>query len=159
MTAHSILSALFQRIKEGCPLQLDAGQKCYRVNRMLFCFEGYFTAPINALSASSDGQQQPSTPLFGFGASLSTSISTGQPVIGAPVKKSVLADVPVKKSVLALFLTTTDGKKISVFVAFGRAGGANASALVALPDAFAGGVVEWGLLSGRSFQHRLEPCK
>jgi hypothetical protein len=37
------------------------------------------------------------------------SISTGQPVIGAPVNKSVLAELPVKKSVLALFLTTTDG--------------------------------------------------
>jgi hypothetical protein len=37
------------------------------------------------------------------------SISTGQPVIGAPVNKSVLAELPVKKPVLALFLTTTDG--------------------------------------------------
>jgi hypothetical protein len=118
----------------------------------------YFTAPINALSASSDGQQQPSTPLLGFGASSSTSISSGQPVIGVPVNKSVLVDVPVKKSVLALFLTTSDGKKISVFVAFGVEG-SNASALVALSDVFAGGVVKWRLLSGWSFQHRLDPCK
>jgi hypothetical protein len=118
----------------------------------------YFTAPINALSASSDGQQQPSTPLFGFGAWPSTSISTGQPVIGAPINKSVLVDVLVKKSVLALFLTTTDGKKISVFVAFG-AEESNASALVALSDVSAGGVVERRLVSGWSFQQRLEPCK
>lgn len=109
----------------------------------------YFTAPINALSASDDGRQQPSTRL-GFGAWLSTSISTGQPVIGVPVNKSVLVDVPVKKSVLALFLTTSDGKKISVFVAFGVEG-SNASALVALSDVFAGGVVERLLLSGWSF--------
>ena len=120
--------------------------------------EAHLTASTNALSASSDGQQQPSTPLFGFGAWPSTSISTGQPVIGAPVNKSVLADVPVKKSVLALFLTTTDGNKISVFVAFGVEG-SNASALVALSDAFAGGVVERRLLSGWTFQQRLEPCK
>jgi hypothetical protein len=118
----------------------------------------YFTAPINALSASSDGQQQPSTPLSGLGAWPSMSISTGQPVIGAPVNKSVLAELPVKKSVLALFLTTTDGKKISVFVAFGREG-SNANALVALSDVLAGGVVERRLLSGWSFQQRLEPCK
>jgi hypothetical protein len=96
--------------------------------------------------------------LFGFGAWPSTSISTGQPVIGAPVNKSVLVDVPVKKSVLALFLTTTDGKKISVFVAFG-AEESNASALVALSDVSAGGVVERRLVSGWSFQQRLEPCK
>ena len=118
----------------------------------------YFTAPINALSASSDGQQQPSTPLLGFGAWPSTSISTGQPVIGAPVNKLVLVDVLVKKSVLSLFLTTTDGKKISVFVAFGREG-SNASALVALSDVLAGGVVERRLVKGWSFQQRLEPCK
>jgi len=118
----------------------------------------YLTAPINALSASSDGQQQPSTPLLGFGAWPSTSISTGQPVIGAPVNKLVLADVLVKKSVLAPFLTTTDGKKISVFVAFGREG-SNASALVALSDVLAGGVVERRLVKGWSFQQRLEPCK
>src|SRR5262245_38555077 len=118
----------------------------------------YLTAPINALSASSDGQQQPSTPLLGFGAWPSMSISTGQPVIGAPVNKLVLADVLVKKSVLAPFLTTTDGKKISVFVAFGREG-SNASALVALSDVLAGGVVERRLVKGWSFQQRLEPCK
>jgi hypothetical protein len=116
----------------------------------------YFTAPINALSASSDGRQQPSTRLLGFGAWSSTSINTGQPVIG--VNKSVLVDVPVKKSVFALFLTTSDGKKISVFVAFGVEG-SNASALVALSDVFAGGVVERLLISGWSFQQRLEPCK
>jgi hypothetical protein len=86
------------------------------------------------------------------------SISTGQPVIGAPVNKSVLAELPVKKSVLALFLTTTDGKKISVFVAFGGEG-SSASGLVALSDVLAGGVVERRLLSGWSFQQRLEPCK
>jgi hypothetical protein len=86
------------------------------------------------------------------------SISTGQPVIGAPVNKSVLAELPAKKSVLALFLTTTDGKKISVFVAFGREG-SNANALVALSDVLAGGVAERRLLSGWSFQQRLEPCK
>jgi hypothetical protein len=96
--------------------------------------------------------------LFGFGAWPSTSISTGQPVIGAPVNKSVLVDVPVKKTVLALFLTTTDGKKISVFVAFG-AEESNASVLVALSDLSAGGVVERRLVSGWSFQQRLEPCK
>jgi hypothetical protein len=118
----------------------------------------YFTAPINALSVSDDGRQQSSTWLLGFGAWLSTSISTGQPVIGVPVNKSVLVDVPVKKSVLALFLTTSDGKKISVFVAFGVEG-SNASALVALSDVFAGCVVERPLLSGWSFQQRLEPCK
>ena len=120
--------------------------------------EAYFTASTNALSVSSDGQQQPSTPLFGFGASSSTLISSGQPVIGAPANNSVLAGVPVKKSVLALFLTTTDGKKISVFVAFGVEG-SNASALVALFDVSAGGVVERRLLRGWSFQQRLEPCK
>src|SRR5262245_38035663 len=120
----------------------------------------YFTAPINALSASRDGRQQPSTRLLGFGAWPSTSISTGQPVIAAPVNKSGLVDVPVKKSVLTLFLTTTDGKKISVFVAFGRgAEESNASALVALSDVFAAGAVERLLLSGWSFQQRLEPCK
>ena len=70
----------------------------------------------------------------------------------------VLVDVLVKKSVLALFLTTTDGKKISVFVAFGREG-SNASALVALSDVLAGGVVERRLVKGWSFQQRLEPCK
>src|SRR5262249_1905021 len=109
----------------------------------------------------SDGQQQPSTPLFGFGASASMSISNGQPVIGAPVIKSVsvTADVPMKKSVFALFLTTTEGKKISIFVGFGRGTGrANASVLVALSDAFADDVVEGRLLSGWSFQQRLEPC-
>jgi hypothetical protein len=69
-------------------------------------------------------------------------------------------DVPVKKSVLTLFLTTTDGKKISVFVAFARdAEESNASALVALSDVFAAGVVERLLFSGWSFQQRLEPCK
>src|SRR5262249_22148476 len=91
------------------------------------------TAIINALSASSDGQQQTSTPLFGFGASSSMSMSNGQPVIGAPVNKliSVIAAVPVKKSVSALFLTTTEGKKIWVFVGFGRGSGrANASVLI-----------------------------
>jgi hypothetical protein len=122
----------------------------------------HFTAVINALSASSDGQQQPSTPSFGFGASSSMSMSNGQPVIGAPVNKSVsvIADVPVKISVSALFLTTTEGKKISVFVGFGRGTGrANASILVALSDAFAADVVEGRLLSGWSSQHRLEPCK
>jgi hypothetical protein len=120
----------------------------------------YFTASTSALSASRDGRQQPSTPLLRFGAWPSTSISTGQLVIGAPVNKSVLVDVPVKKSVLTLFLTTTDGKKISVFVAFGRgAEESNASALVALTDVFAAGVVERLLLSGWSFQQRLEPCK
>ena len=90
-------------------------------------------------------------PLLGFGAWPLTSISTGQPVIGAPVNKSVLVDVPVKKSILALFLTTTDGKKTSVFVAFGVEG-SNASALVALSDVSAGGVVERRLLRGWSFQ-------
>jgi len=121
----------------------------------------HFTAIINALSASSDGQQQTSTPLFGFGASSSMSMSNGQPVIGAPVNKliSVIAAVPVKKSVSALFLTTTEGKKIWVFVGFGRGSGrANASVLMALSDAFADGVVERRLLSGWSFQQRLEPC-
>ena len=97
-------------------------------------------------------------PLLGFGAWPLTSISTGQPVIGAPANKSVLVDVPVKKSILALFLTTTDGKKTSVFVAFGVEG-SNASALVALSDVSAGGVVERRLLRGWSFQQRLEPCK
>src|SRR5215472_8025821 len=109
----------------------------------------YFTASTSALSASRDGRQQPSTPLLRFGAWPSTSISTGQLVIGTPVKKSVLT----------LFLTTTDGKKISVFVAFARdAEESNASALVALSDVFAAGV-ERLLLSGWSFQQRLEPCK
>jgi len=119
----------------------------------------HFTAIINALSASSDGQQQTSTPLFGFGASASMSISNGQPVIGAPVIKSVsvTADVPMKKSVFALFLTTTEGKKISIFVGFGRGTGrANASVLVAL--SVADGVVEGRLFSGCSFRQRLEPC-
>ena len=97
-------------------------------------------------------------PLLGFGAWPLTSISTGQPVIRAPVNKSVLVDVPVKKSILALFLTTTDGKKTSVFVAFGVEE-SNASALVALSDVSAGGVVERRLLRGWSFQQRPEPCK
>jgi hypothetical protein len=122
----------------------------------------HFTAVISALSVSSDGQQQPSTPLFGFDAASSMSMSSGQPVIGAPVNNSVsvLAGVPLKKSVFALFLTTTEGKKISVFIGFGRGtGGSNASVLVAPSDAFAGGVVERRLISGWSFQQRLEPCK
>src|SRR5262249_11874 len=119
----------------------------------------HFTAVINALNASNDGQQQPSTPLFGFGASSSMSNSNGQPVIGAPVNKwvSVIATVPVKKSVSGVFLTTTEGKKISVFVGFGRGTGrANASVLVAL--SVADGVVEGRLFSGCSFRQRLEPC-
>jgi hypothetical protein len=49
-------------------------------------------------------------------------------------------------------------EKISVFVAFG-AEESNASALVALSDVSAGGVVERRLLRGWSFQQRLEPCK
>jgi len=60
----------------------------------------HFTAPINAFSASSDGQQQRSTPLFGSGIS-SMLISTGQLVIGAPMSRSL----PM------LSLTVTDGKK------------------------------------------------
>jgi hypothetical protein len=52
-----------------------------------------------------------------------------------------------------------DGKKTSVFVAFGRGAETNASALVAPSDVFAGGVVERRLLSGWSFQQRLEPCQ
>jgi hypothetical protein len=72
-----------------------------------------------------------------------------QPVIGALSNKSVLT----------LLLTMIDGKKTSVFVAFGRGAETNASALVALSDVFAGGVVERRLLSGWSFQQRLEPCQ
>jgi hypothetical protein len=88
----------------------------------------HFTAPINDFNASSVGQQQRSTPLFGSGTSMS--ISTGQPVIGALSNKSVLT----------LLLTMIDGKKkTSVFVAFGRGAETNASALVALSDVFAGG--------------------
>jgi hypothetical protein len=60
--------------------------------RRLFTYDAtrpvHFTAPINAFSVSSGGQQQRSTPLFGSGASMS--ISTGQPVIGAPLTRSVL---------------------------------------------------------------------
>ncbi|HVI16689.1 MAG TPA: hypothetical protein VM822_27985 [Pseudolabrys sp.] len=148
-------------IKRPAPVQPTAQSNSYSnlmMERMIL--EAYFTASTNALSVSSDGQQQPSTPLFGFGASSSTLISSGQPVIGAPANNSVLAGVPGKKSILALFLTTTAGKKISVFVAFGRgAEESNASALVALSDVFTAGVVKWRLLSGWSFQQRLEPCK
>src|SRR4029450_10241975 len=96
------------------------------------CEPVHFSAPINAFTASSDGQQQRSTPLFGSGASMS--ISTGQPVIGALLSRSVLT----------LLLTIIDGKKTSVFVAFGRGAETNASALVALSDVFVGGVVERG---------------
>src|SRR6476620_9554998 len=95
----------------------------------------HFTAPINAFSASSDGQQQRSTPLFGSGIS-SISISTGQLVIGAPMNRTL----PM------LSLTVTDGKKISVFVAFGRSA-SDASALVALSVVFAAVIVERRLLS------------
>jgi hypothetical protein len=60
--------------------------------RRLFTYDAtrpvHFTAPINAFSVSSGGQQQRSTPLFGSGASMS--ISTGQPVIGALLSRSVL---------------------------------------------------------------------
>ena len=59
----------------------------------------HFTAPINAFSASSDGQQQRSAPLFGSGAWLSMSISTGQSVNGTPMNRSVLT----------LLLTMIDG--------------------------------------------------
>jgi hypothetical protein len=108
----------------------------------------HFTAPINAFSASSDGQQQRSTPLFGSGI-WSISISTGQPVIG----------VPTNRLLPTLSLTATDGKKISVLVAFGRSG-SDASTLVAtLSDVFAAGVVERRLLSDWSFQQWLEPCR
>jgi len=108
----------------------------------------HFTAPINAFSASSDGQQQPSTPLFGSGAWWpSMSISTRQPVIGALLNRSVS-------------LTIIDGEKTSVFVAFGLgAERSSACALLALSDVLAGGVIEGRLLGGLSFQQRFEPCK
>jgi hypothetical protein len=78
------------------------------------------------------------------------SISTGQPVNGAPMNRSVLT----------LLLTMIEGKKTSVFVAFGRgAERSNANALLTLSDVFAGGAVERWLLSGWSFQQRLEPCQ
>ena len=80
----------------------------------------HFTAPINAFSASSDGRQQRSAPLFGSGAWPSMTISSGQPVIGAPVNKSVLVDVPVKIYTRAV-LDDDRRVKDSVFVAFGRA--------------------------------------
>jgi hypothetical protein len=109
---------------------------------------GHFTAPINAFNVSSDGQQQLSTPLFGSGAAWpSMPISTRQPVIGAPLNRSVS-------------LTIIDGEKTSVFVAFGRgAETSSARASVALSDVFAGGVVVARLLSGWSSQQRLEPCE
>jgi hypothetical protein len=75
------------------------------------------------------------------------SINTRQPVIGAPLNRSVS-------------LTIIDGEEISVFVAFGRgAGRTSARAVVMLSDVFAGGVVEGRLLSGLSSQQRLEPCE
>jgi hypothetical protein len=108
----------------------------------------HFSAPINAFSESSDGQQQRSTPLL-FGSAASMSISKGQPVIGAPMNRSALT----------LLLTMTDGKKISVFVGFGRGAETNASALVAPSAVLAGGAVERGLLSGWLFQQPLAPCE
>src|SRR6516162_11877989 len=76
-------------IKRPAPVQPTAQSNSYSnlmMERMIL--EAYFTASTNALSVSSDGQQQPSTPLFGFGASSSTLISSGQPVIGAPANTS-----------------------------------------------------------------------
>src|SRR4030095_13100948 len=59
------------------------------------------------------------------------------------------------RSVLTLLLTMIDGKKTSVFVAFGRgAERSNANALLTLSDVFSGGAVERRLLSGWSFQQR-----
>src|SRR5262249_43447613 len=107
-----------------------------------------FTAPINAFTASSDGQQQRSTPLFGSG-NWSMSISTGQPVIGAPMNRLALT----------LLSTMTGGEKISVFFAFWPGVGTHARALVALCDVFAGGAVDRRLLSGWLFQQPLEPCE
>src|SRR5262245_28011102 len=120
----------------------------------VLCARGFhFSAFINAFTASSDGQQQPSTPLFGSGAwplmptRSSMPISTRQPVIGAPFNKS-------------MSLTVIDGKKTSVFVACGRgADRSSACALEELSDIFAGGVVGRRLLRGWSFQQRLEPCE
>jgi len=108
----------------------------------------YFTASINAFNVSSDGQQQPSTPLFGSGTWWpSMSISTRQPVIGATLNRSAS-------------LTIIEGEEISLFVAFGRgAGRTSARAVVMLSDVFAGGVVEERLLNGWSPQQRLEPCE
>ena len=115
--------------------------------------DGYFSAPINAFTASSDGQQQPSTPLFGSGAwplmpirSLMP-ISTRQPVIGAASNKS-------------MSLTIIDREKTSVFAAFGLGGerSSDGDALLALSEIFAGGAVKRRLLSGWSFQQWLEPC-
>src|SRR4029450_13662436 len=84
------------------------------------CEPVHFTAPINAFTASSGGQQQRSTPLFGSGASMS--ISTGQPLIGAPLRSPLLT----------LLSAMIGGKRTSVFVAFGRGAETNASAWVAL---------------------------
>jgi hypothetical protein len=127
------------------PLTQRARHKCLP--------DGYFSAPINAFTASNDGQQQPSTPLFGSGAwplmpirSLMP-ISTRQPVIGAAPNKS-------------MSLTIIDREKTSVFAAFGLGGerSSDGDALLALSEIFAGGAVKRRLLSGWSFQQWLEPC-
>jgi hypothetical protein len=83
----------------GCVCITPATKAFNNRARRLFTYDTtrpvHFTAPINAFSVSSDGQQQPSTPLFGSGAwplmptRASTPISTRQPVIGAPLNRSV----------------------------------------------------------------------
>ena len=110
----------------------------------------HFTAPINAFNASSDGQQQRSTPLFGS-ALAAIDVDQHRPAGHWRAVEQI--------GTHAVIDDDRREKDLGLCRLRARRGESSASALVALSDVFAGGVVERRLLSGWSFQQRLEPCQ